>query len=68
MSRKIIIKYVYIQSWEIGSNVGLLEFGLAKYDLLLLPCPKEMLREYFLNVFHFHPPIPSGYFQKMDKQ
>ena len=48
--------------------MGLLEFGLAKYDLLLLPCPKEMLREYFLHVFHFHPPIPSGYFQKMDKQ
>ena len=33
MSRKIVIKYDYLQSWESSSNTALLEFGLAKSDL-----------------------------------
>ena len=33
MSLKIVIKYDYLQCWEISSNTALLEFGLAKFHL-----------------------------------
>ena len=53
MSRKIVIKYDYPQSWEISSNTTLLEFGLVKSNLRQLSWPKEKFKEDFLNMFHF---------------
>ena len=54
MSRKIVIKYDYLQSWESSSNTALLEFGLAKSDLRQSSWPKVKFKEDFLNTFHFN--------------
>ena len=59
MSRKIVIKYDYLQSQEISSKTALLKFDLAKSDSrhssdsLKSSWPKVKFKEYFQNIFHF---------------
>ena len=60
---KIVVKYEYLQSWEISNNVALLEFGLAKSDLRLLSLPKVNFKEDFLNIFHFTLPLIQALFK-----
>ena len=64
MSRKIVFKCFYLQSWEISSNTGLLEFDLAKCYLRLLPLPKVKLKEDFRNMFYFTLPFFQAFFKR----
>ena len=61
---KIVVKYEYLQSWEISKNVALLEFGPAKSDLRLLSLPKVNFKEDFLNIFHFTLPLIQALFKR----
>ena len=44
-SQEAVIKYDYLQSWEILSNRALLEFGLAEFDLLSHPDLKWSMKK-----------------------
>ena len=44
-SQETVIKYDYLQSWEISSNTALLEFGLAEFDLRSQPDLKWSIKK-----------------------
>ena len=64
MPRKIVIKYDYLQSWEISNNMSLLEFGLAKSDLRLFSFPKVKFKDDFLDIFPFTLPVFQAFFKR----
>ena len=67
MSRKIVIKYDFLQSWEISSNMALFEFQFWT-DLRQSSLPKVKIKEDILKIFHFTLPFFQAFFQTMDKQ
>ena len=64
LSRKNVFKYDYLQSWEISSNTGLLDFGLTKSDLRLSSWPKVKFEEHFPNIFYFTLPFFQALFKR----
>ena len=59
MSHKIVIKYDYLQYFEISSNTALLEFGLAKSNLR-----QSFWLKVKFKVFHFTLPFFQALFKR----